>query len=135
MSAWQGALQRVLSRSAEMQDLYKDSGLLSGLRVLETGHFIAAPFCTWLLGDLGADVIKIELPGGDPVRMWGESINGHALWWSVLGRNKRSVTLNLKSQQARNLVLDLAAKCDVERYVWPWHGQCARCVTGRRGGI
>jgi formyl-CoA transferase len=54
------------------------TGLLSGLRVLEIGHFVAAPFCTRLLADLGADVIKIEPPGGDPVRQWGKQIKGHS---------------------------------------------------------
>ena len=88
-------------------------GPLTGLRVLEIGHFVAAPFCTRVLGDLGADVIKIEPPDGDPVRQWGEQIDGHSLWWSVHGRNKRSVTLNLKSPEAVGIVLGLIAKCDV----------------------
>lgn len=88
-------------------------GPLTGLRVLELGHFVAAPFCTRILGDLGADVIKIEPPGGDPVRQWGEQVNGHSLWWSVHGRNKRSVTLDLKKSEAIEVVLKLAAVCDV----------------------
>jgi crotonobetainyl-CoA:carnitine CoA-transferase CaiB-like acyl-CoA transferase len=87
--------------------------LLSGLRVLEIGHFVAAPFCTRLLGDLGADVIKVEPRGGDPARQWGELIDGHSLWWSVHGRNKRSITLDLKSQKGRRIALELAAHCDV----------------------
>src|SRR5215470_895075 len=87
-------------------------GLLSGLRVLEIGHFVAAPFCTRLLADLGADVIKIEPPSGDPVRQWGKQLNGHSLWWSLHGRNKRSVTLNLKHPKAAGIVLQLAARCD-----------------------
>ena len=59
---------------------------LTGLRVLELGHFVAAPFCTRLLGDLGADVIKVEPPGGDPVRQWGEQIDGfvHLRRWAAL---------------------------------------------------
>ena len=81
--------------------------------MLELGHFVAAPFCTRLLGDLGADVIKIEPPGaGDPVRQWGQQVDGNSLWWSVHGRNKRSVTLNLKHPKAADLVLRLAAGCD-----------------------
>jgi formyl-CoA transferase len=87
-------------------------GPLSGLRVLEIGHFVAAPFCTRLLGDLGADVIKIEPPGGDPVRQWGKQVNGQSLWWSMHGRNKRSVTLNLKHPKAKDIVLRLVADCD-----------------------
>ena len=70
------------------------AGPLSGLRVLELGHFVAAPFCTRLLGDLGADVIKVEPPdAGDPVRQWGARHKGDSAWWSVHGRNKRCVTL------------------------------------------
>jgi crotonobetainyl-CoA:carnitine CoA-transferase CaiB-like acyl-CoA transferase len=88
-------------------------GPLTGLRVLEIGHFVAAPFCTRVLGDLGADIIKIEPLGGDPVRQWGEQIDGNSLWWSVHGRNKRSVSLNLKSPKARDIVLGLVADCDV----------------------
>ena len=85
---------------------------LAGLRILEIGHFVAAPFCTRLLGDLGADIIKIEPPTGDPVRQWGEQINGRSLWWSVHGRNKRSIALDLKSPEACAIVLDLVASCD-----------------------
>lgn len=86
---------------------------LSGLRVLEIGHFVAAPFCTRLLADLGADVIKIEPRTGDPARSWGEMIEGRSLWWSMHARNKRSVTLDLKSEKGKALLLDLVAKCDV----------------------
>lgn len=86
---------------------------LAGLRVLEIGHFVAAPFCTRLLGDLGADVIKIEPPAGDPARQWGAMIEGRSLWWSMHGRNKRSVTIDLKTEKGRALVLKLAAECDV----------------------
>jgi formyl-CoA transferase len=90
------------------------AGLLSGLRVLELGHFVAAPFCTRLLADLGADVIKVEPPGvGDPVRQWGAQKNGQSVWWSMHGRNKRSVTLNLKNKQAIALVLRLVEHCEV----------------------
>ena len=87
-------------------------GPLTGLRVLEIGHFVAAPFCTRVLGDLGADIIKIEPPAGDPVRQWGAQIDGNSLWWSIHGRNKRSVTVNLKAPGASDLVLALAARCD-----------------------
>lgn len=66
--------------------------MLAGLRVLEIGHFVAAPFCTRLLADLGADVIKIEPPTGDPVRTWGAMVAGKSLWWSMHGRNKSSLT-------------------------------------------
>jgi crotonobetainyl-CoA:carnitine CoA-transferase CaiB-like acyl-CoA transferase len=88
------------------------NGPLTGLRVLEIGHFVAAPFCTRILGDLGADVIKIEPLQGDPVRQWGEQVGGNSLWWSIHGRNKRSVTLNLKSPHAVKILLGLVKKCD-----------------------
>ena len=87
-------------------------GLLSDLRVLEIGHFVAAPYCTRLLADLGADVIKIEPAAGDPVRQWGKQVNGHSLWWSLHGRNKRSITLNLRHPKAASIVLRLLSKCD-----------------------
>lgn len=105
-------------------------GVLSGLRVLELGHFVAAPFCTRLLADLGADVIKVEPPGtGDPVRQWGLQKAGKSLWWSLHGRNKRSVTLNLKHPKAAGIVLRLAAGCDavVENFR---PGQLARMGLG-----
>ncbi len=102
---------------------------LSGLRVLEIGHFVAAPFCTRLLADLGADVIKIEPRGGDPVRQWGEQIGGRSLWWSMHGRNKRCITLDLKTSEARDIVVKLAAQCDavVENFR---PGQLARMGLG-----
>src|SRR6187402_2052119 len=89
-------------------------GPLAGVRVLELGSFIAGPFAGQLLGDYGADVIKIEPPGeGDPMRRWGVTRDGDSLWWPAIGRNKRSVTLDLKQEQARRLLARLAARCDV----------------------
>lgn len=97
-----------MTQAAESQ-----KGVLHGLRVLEIGHFVAAPFCTRLLADLGADVIKIEPRSGDPVRQWGENIGGHSLWWSMHGRNKRSIVIDLKTEKGRALVLDLVRHSDV----------------------
>ncbi|HEY6434543.1 MAG TPA: CoA transferase, partial [Acetobacteraceae bacterium] len=88
----------------------KRAGPLVGLKLLEIGHYIAAPFCTRILADLGAEVVKIEPPGGDPVRGWGASHNGHPVWFSIHGRNKLSVTLDLKRQ--RDTFLKLAARAD-----------------------
>lgn len=88
------------------------NGPLSGLRILEIGHFVAAPFCTRLLADLGADVIKIEPPSGDPVRQWGKQVNGATPWWSLHARNKRCITLNLKDPRAVEIALRLVADCD-----------------------
>ena len=73
---------------------------------------MAAPFCTRLLGDLGADVIKIEPFAGDPVRAWGAQKEGRSLWWSMHGRNKRSVAIDLKSSGASRLILELLSQCD-----------------------
>ncbi len=87
------------------------TGPLVGLKVLEIGHYIAAPFCTRILADLGAEVIKIEPPGGDPVRGWGAAKNGHPVWFSIHGRNKLSVVVDLKKE--RDIVLKLAARADV----------------------
>ena len=87
-------------------------GPLDGLRVLELGHFIAAPHCTRLLADLGAEVIKIEPRSGDPVRTWGAQIDGNSVWWSVHGRNKKSVVIDLKSDDACEIILKLVANCD-----------------------
>lgn len=96
-----------------MTDFGPPPGVLDGVRVLEIGHFVAAPFCTRLLADLGAEVIKIEPPNGDPVRQWGAQIDGQSLWWSVHGRNKQSIAIDLKSEEGRKVALDLAWKCDV----------------------
>jgi crotonobetainyl-CoA:carnitine CoA-transferase CaiB-like acyl-CoA transferase len=89
------------------------AGPLAGLLVVELGHFVAAPFAARLLADLGADVIKVEPPGGDPVRGWGMERNGNSIWWSVQGRNKRVITANLKSDAGRGVVLDLLRQSDV----------------------
>ncbi len=88
------------------------AGPLAGLRILEIGHYIAAPFASRLLADLGADVIKVEPPGGDPARAWGERIDGHSIWWSMHGRNKRSIMLDLKSAQGIETVKTLAKASD-----------------------
>ena len=87
------------------------TGPLVGLKVLEIGHYIAAPFCTRILADLGAEVVKVEPPGGDPFRGWGASVNGHSVWFSVHGRNKLSVVLDLKRD--RETLLRLATRADV----------------------
>ncbi len=99
-------------KSPEESDI---KGPLQGLRILELGHFIAAPFCTRILADLGADVIKVEPPGrGDPVRAWGMMPDGDtsSVWWSVHGRNKRSVTVDLKHPEGIQLVKKMIAHAD-----------------------
>jgi len=91
------------------------SPALSDLRVLETGVLLAGPFCGQLLADHGAEVIKIEQPGvGDPMREWGrEKSGGKSLWWPVVARNKKSVTLNLREPRGQDIVRELVAKSDV----------------------
>jgi formyl-CoA transferase len=86
---------------------------LSGLKVVELGHYIAAPFCTRLLADLGAEVIKVEPPEGDPFRGWGAKKDGHNVWFSIHGRNKLSVTLDLKSEEGRRRIRALCDRADV----------------------
>ncbi|MBC7994605.1 MAG: CoA transferase [Rhizobacter sp.] len=90
------------------------NGPLSGLKVLELGQLIAGPFAAKTLADFGAEVIKIEPPGsGDPLRQWRLMHNGTSVWWQVQSRNKKSVALDLKQPEARDIVRRLAAECDV----------------------
>ncbi len=87
---------------------------LEGIRILDIGTRIAAPFAATLLADFGADVIKVELPGrGDFMRNIGPFHDGYSLWWSVEGRNKKSITLDLRKERGREIFLGLVAKCDV----------------------
>ncbi len=91
------------------------SGPLTGIRVLELGSFIAGPFAGQLLGDYGAEVIKIEPPKvGDPMRKWGHcDPNGRSYWWPAIARNKHSVAINLRSDEGREIVRRLALQSDV----------------------
>lgn len=88
---------------------------LDDLRVIELGSLLAGPFCGQLLGDFGAEVIKVEAPGaGDPMRQWGrEKPYGTSLWWPVVARNKKSVTADLRVEEGQQLVHRLVAKADV----------------------
>ncbi len=90
----------------------KNDGALNGLRVVEMGQLLAGPFCGQLLGDMGADVIKIEAPGkGDPMRVWGQG--DEKVQWEVIARNKRSVTCNLRIPEGQEIARQLIAKADV----------------------
>ena len=85
-------------------------GALAGLRLIEMGQLIAGPFCGQLMGDHGAEVVKIEPPVvGDAMRSWGQGI---PLWFSVVGRNKKSITLNLREKEGQDIVRKLAKKSD-----------------------
>ena len=90
-------------------------GPLSDLRVVEMGQLLAGPFCGQLLGDFGAEVIKLEPPGvGDPMRQWGrEKPHGKSLWWPVVARNKKSVTCNLRSPEGQVLARRIIAEADI----------------------
>lgn len=84
-----------------------NTGPLADLRVIELGQLIAGPFCGQLLGDMGAEVIKVEPPGkGDPMRVWGRG--DYPLWWEVVARNKKSVTADLRVPEGQALVRRLA---------------------------
>ena len=91
------------------------TGPLDGIRVIEVGTLISGPFAGRLLGDMGAEVIKIEPPGQpDPLRTWGQAeLDGHHFFWTVHNRNKKAVTLNLREAKGRELFLELVARCDV----------------------
>ncbi len=82
--------------------------------MLEMGTLLAGPFCGHLLADFGAEVIKIEPPGkGDPMRGWGSQYKGQSLWWPMLSRNKKCITLNLKEAKGQEIFCELVKKSDI----------------------
>src|SRR5215210_3041198 len=88
------------------------TGPLRGVRVLDLSRMVAGAMAGMMLGDFGADVVKVEQPGvGDPLRQW--STAGHAFWWKVYGRNKRLVTLNIKAPEGRELLRQLIPRFDI----------------------
>lgn len=91
------------------------AGALDGIRVLELGTLISGPFAARLLGDMGAEVIKIEPPGmPDPLRTWGQAeVDGEHVFWTVHARNKKAVTLNLRTEPGQQLFLELVESADV----------------------
>lgn len=90
------------------------TGILSGLKVLDLSRVLAAPYCCMMLADLGADVLKVERPEfGDDSRGYAPFANGESGYFMNLNRNKRSITINLKSPEGKKLFLDLVKKCDV----------------------
>jgi formyl-CoA transferase/succinyl-CoA--D-citramalate CoA-transferase len=91
------------------------AGPLSDIRVIELGSFIAGPYCGQLLADLGADLIKFEDPGkGDPMRQWGfAKKDGASVWWPVIGRNKKSVTVDLRKPAGQAILRRLLGEADV----------------------
>ena len=90
----------------------ENTGPLKGIRVVEMGQLIAGPFCGQLLGDMGAEIIKIEPPGkGDPMRDWGRG--DYPLWWEVVSRNKKCVSANLRVAEGQALARKLIATADI----------------------
>ena len=86
---------------------------LSGLRVIELGQLIAGPFASKILGEFGADVIKIEPPEtGDPLRAWRMLHDGTSVWWAAHARNKRSITLNLRERPGTDLAIPILLTLD-----------------------
>ncbi len=87
---------------------------LEGIRVVDLTRILSGPFCSMFLADMGADVIKIEAPdGGDPVRGQGEARNGYSLYFANFNRNKRSITLDLRSDDGKDILRDLIRRADV----------------------
>src|SRR3546814_11584512 len=87
---------------------------LDGIRVLELGQLIAGPFAAKMLGEFGAEIIKIEPPKtGDPLRKWRLLHNGTSVWWEVQSRNKQSITLDLRQPEGQEVVRKLAETADV----------------------
>ena len=86
---------------------------LQGLRVIELGQLLAGPFAGCILGYFGAEVIKVEPPGGDPIRNWREVKDGTSLWWRSLARNKKCISVNLKTEEGRALVKELLLDSDI----------------------
>jgi formyl-CoA transferase len=97
-----------------MTDSTFKTGPLGDLRVLEMGTLLAGPFCGQLLGDMGAEVIKIEPPNqGDPMRVWGRQKQGEpSLWWPVVARNKKAITLDLRQTEGQEVLRELVTKAD-----------------------
>ena len=91
------------------------TGALSDLRVLEMGQLLAGPFCGQLLGDFGAEIIKVEPPEvGDPMRQWGrEKPHGKSLWWPIVARNKKSITVNLRLEEGQEIIRNLIKSTDI----------------------
>ena len=90
----------------------ENNGSLKDIRVIEMGQLIAGPFCGQLLGDMGAEVIKLEPPEkGDPMRAWGHG--DEKLWWEIVARNKKSVSVNLRIPQGQDIVKKLVAQADI----------------------
>ncbi len=109
----QRLLYRILALAMTDRTAGFSRGPLADLRLIEVGTLIAGPFCGQILGDMGADIIKVEPPGrGDPMRYWGREKAGKSLWWPVLARNKKAITLDLRQKEGQDLLRELVRKTD-----------------------
>jgi crotonobetainyl-CoA:carnitine CoA-transferase CaiB-like acyl-CoA transferase len=90
-----------------------DDGILKGIRVLDIGQMVAGPFIATLLGDFGAEVIKVERPGGDPMRSGSRKVGSVPLWWTAEARNKKSLVIDLRTEEGRRIFIDLVKVSDV----------------------
>jgi formyl-CoA transferase len=97
-----------------MNKMAGENGPLTGLRLIEMGQLLAGPFCGQLMADFGAEVIKVEQPKvGDPLREWGrEKAEGKSLWWPIVARNKKSITLNARVPEGQAIIKQLVTKSD-----------------------
>ena len=107
------ATELFFGKRAEVIDVSDRERPLEGIRVIELGQLLAGPFTGTILAYFGAEVIKVESPGGDPIRGWRLLRDGTSLWYRSVGRNKKSVTLDLKSERGRTLAGDLIDTADV----------------------
>src|SRR5207248_10192919 len=105
-------LTEALETTEQLREETGTYGPLTGVRVIELGMLLAGPFAGRLLGDMGAEIIKIEPPGQpDPLREWGQArYRGRSLWWPVQSRNKKCVTLNLRAERGQKLLLELVKR-------------------------
>jgi crotonobetainyl-CoA:carnitine CoA-transferase CaiB-like acyl-CoA transferase len=111
---WTKPVLSVRPRKNKLRGAQDVSGPLTGIRVVEFGTLIAAPFAARLFAEFGAEVIKIEQPGsGDPLRKWRKLHQGTSLWWYLQSRNKKSIAVDLKSPDGLAIARDLAAGADV----------------------
>lgn len=112
---------RRMSEKSDTNSTQRTNGPLSGYRVLDLSRVLAGPYCTMILGDLGAEIIKVERPGsGDDTRSWGPPFKGQeAVYFLTVNRNKKSIAVDIKTRKGQNIIRQLASKCDVlvENYI------------------
>src|ERR1700735_2617313 len=120
----------LMNRQVQVEDTVNGNGALAGLKVVEFAHVIAGPLAGALLADLGATIVHVEERGnGDPQRGAGPEKNGAHLWWKVAARNKRSITLNLRTNEGREVAREMAPLAGVVLHDFP----VERLAEGRAG--